>query len=187
MGRIFIGINVLPEAKLKRFVGLLRRRLWREEIRWVSENNYHLTLKFIGNATSKEKSLLIECISKWIYAQKSLNIDIKGIGLFGPYAKPKILWVGTDSNDELNDIWQKIEQSVVSVGFKKEERSFNPHITIGRIKGMHNADRLRNVIKEHENEFFHTQEVNEVILYRSISQKSGVYYDPIKKFKLGNS
>lgn len=182
MERIFIGIKVLPKPGIRRFEELIKERLWKDEIRWVREENFHLTLKFIGNTTLEKRSSVIEELSKNIDSQSPFKMDIKGAGLFGTDTNPKIIWVGVENTGFLTDLWQKVELSAINAGFEKEERPFRPHITLGRIKKINNAINLRSIIKKYENEYFHTQRIKEVILYRSITKHGELFYEPIKKF-----
>jgi len=183
MERIFIGIKVFPEARLKKFAGLLQKRLWRDDVRWIDDNNYHLTLKFIGNTSSDGKALLIEELSRNLDHQHPFTLEIKGAGVFGSFTKPKIIWIGADNTDYLKELWHKVELSAVYAGFEKEERLFHPHITIGRIKGTFDPEKLRSTVKEYENEYFQTQDLKEVILYKSTLKNSGPFYEPLKKFR----
>jgi 2'-5' RNA ligase len=184
MERLFIGLKVVPGAEIRNLIALFKKRLWRDDIRWVNERNFHLTLKFIGNTTPEVMSSLIKELSEKLDRQKSITLDIKGAGLFGAYTKPKIIWAGAENTNALKELWGKVELSALSAGFEKEERPFHPHITLGRITKTQGPDRLKSIVEEYKNKFLQTQEINKVVLYRSTHPKGELFYEPVKKFKL---
>ncbi|MCX6807170.1 MAG: RNA 2',3'-cyclic phosphodiesterase [Candidatus Berkelbacteria bacterium] len=132
MKRFFIAINFPKEIKniLVDFQKELSRYL--PEIKWIKENNLHLTLIFLGNVDNLEK---ITYITKEILEQfEPFTIRIAGLGLFPDLRRPKIAWVGIKNNSSLKLLNQVLYRKLTSNGINLDNRSFMPHVTIGRIK-----------------------------------------------------
>ncbi len=101
-------------------------------VRWVTEDQLHLTLRFIGDCDEMLMDALGEELSK--IEQTPFCIHLKGVGHFPPRGKPTVLWVGLAQSEQLISLAKSIDRAVERVGLPKERRKFHPHITVGRIK-----------------------------------------------------
>ena len=129
MYRLFIAID-LPE-NVRRQIRTICTGL--EHVKWVSDEQSHLTLRFIGEADG----LLLEDLCRTLSELEadSFSLQIQGTGYFPPRREPKVLWAGLKESPELKKLYGKINKALVSCGIMREKRKFTPHITLGRIKG----------------------------------------------------
>ena len=102
-----------------------------EEIRWVSPENFHATLVFLGELKSEEIEKVSEICSQ--VSEKSFSLEIKGVGFFGNKF-PEILYVGVTLSEELKRLQKVLESTLRREGFSIDKRDYRPHITIGRFK-----------------------------------------------------
>lgn len=132
--RTFIALE-LPETvknKLEELsVQIKKNRL--QGINWVSPQNIHLTLKFLGD-TSPD---LLEKIKTNIFSSagsySAIPIVISKLGAFPNLHHPRVIWIGLQAPQVLSDLQYKIEESLIPLGFPKETRPFTPHLTLGRV------------------------------------------------------
>ena len=110
--RVFIGIPI--GLKIKSILPSLKSTVHcsTDIIRWVSFDNIHLTLCFLGNISNGDIPNIIQSIENCI-TLKYLKITIDGTGIFPSSNTPKILWIGISKGaDELSSLQQDIEESV---------------------------------------------------------------------------
>ncbi len=65
-----------------------------------------------------------------------------------------------------------------------EDRTFRPHLTLGRIKRINDIEKFKSLIMKYMNMVFQKQQVNEVILYESVLFHSGPVYSPLARYSL---
>ncbi len=140
MVRLFVAIDI-PD-NIKTYIQGMARAI--PKARSVPPDQLHLTLKFIGEV---ESSLLLDILD----ALGRINtprfaLQLKGVGTFPPRGTPRVLWVGTktmENKDNLFDLRKQIEKTLFAAGIAKEKKKFSPHITLARlnnspIKLLHN-------------------------------------------------
>lgn len=133
MKRIFIALKI-PEY-IREEIVLFRNKAYSEHqnLRWEPINKLHVTLKFIGDVENKTVDKIIDSLS-FISKYKTLNCSLDKFGFFFRKNEPKILWFGIKSNSELNEIVENINYTLEKFSIKINERKFNSHITLLRIK-----------------------------------------------------
>ena len=134
--RSFIAIELPEEAK--RGLTKLRNELERGEhafVKWVDPEGIHLTLKFLGNITSKRVAEVTESMEGATRGISPFHLEISGLGAFPNLRQPRVLWVGISGElDKLSGLQRNIDSALIPLGFTKEERSFVPHLTLARIR-----------------------------------------------------
>ncbi|MDX1455795.1 MAG: RNA 2',3'-cyclic phosphodiesterase [Gammaproteobacteria bacterium] len=94
----------------------------------VPEDNFHITLRFLGNASGSD-------IRKMKKAAKAANGVPQKFTLdrLGYWAGPEVLWMGCQkANDDLLRLVVNLNTELGSVGFPHENRPFRPHVTLAR-------------------------------------------------------
>jgi 2'-5' RNA ligase len=174
--RVFIGIEFNQEVK-EYLNGV--KEIVKENIKggdFTHFDNYHLTLRYIGNIYGDEQELLEEVLDKVSTKVESFDITIGDIGSFGK-GHTSIVWVGVlKGRNKLGKLYHTIEEELYFNGFDKEGRKYNPHITIGkkiRLNG-HGGGYLEpysGIIKVQTITLFHSHRVNGVLTYTPIYRK----------------
>ena len=100
--------------------------------RWVSADNLHLTLRFLGELDGGEAADVDAALAG--LRMPAFHLDLAGLSHFGDGRKLRALWVGCDANPELGRLQAKIESAVVRAGQPPEGRKFKPHVTLARFK-----------------------------------------------------
>ena len=182
--RTFIAIKIVPQNELKSFFGKAKKSFSDEPIKWVDENNLHLTLRFLGETTYEQVHIISRSIENIANQTENFSLILKGTGYFINNRLPKVLFIKVAESENLKNLAKLIESEVSEKGFESDHKSFKPHLTLGRIKYLKNIERFDlfyNNWKEYE---FQTVQVEEIIYYQSILISNGSIYKPLGKFEL---
>lgn len=183
--RCFIAIPV-PDY-IKDYALKIRNRIneGSPDIKWVEYENYHLTLKFLGDVEPD----CIEAVKNQLDAvagQFSLfSLQVKGMGFFPNKRSPRVLWLGI--RGEINKariLGERVDASLAKLEFEHEKnRSF--HLTLGRIRSDYNLEKVVNEVEKENNEpELLTFKVDEFKLMQSHLTPRGPRYEVIGSFKL---
>jgi RNA 2',3'-cyclic 3'-phosphodiesterase len=173
--RCFVAIDIPQEIK-SAISGIIRKIGRVEGIRWVSESNMHLTLKFLGEVGDT----LVPDIEKRLRAvgarHRFSSTGIRGTGAFPNLKRPNVLWVGLDRSEPLEALAHDIESELAELGFAGENRPFSPHLTIGRVRDLRGIEPALRELSTYKDTFFGTIEVGEILLMKSVLKPSGAEY-----------
>lgn len=136
--------------------------------RWVHEQDYHITLAFLGFANEQQLGDMKELVPNYIKNECTFSLTISHLGTFGMKEAPRIFWAGVDRSQELQILRNKTYEACEQAGFQLEKRSFHPHITLARKwKGNEPFDTLwlerENLFQEQPLTFL----ASEVVLYKT--------------------
>ncbi len=173
--RVFIGIGISHEIREK----ISKFKELHEEtplIRWVPEENLHVTL--IPPWNEKEIENLVNLLSKIPFKVEPFDLVFDRITL-GPNPKrPRLIWIEGKNNPYLIELKNLLETKLQRKSLHKE---FRPHITIARFKGR----KLRNLtIARLNKEINWKQKVKSFLLYEAKLLPSGARYKVLKEVKL---
>lgn len=108
----------------------------RDAVKWVQQDNFHLTYAFLGELDPKAAEAAGEGLRASVDGIKAFDIVLGNFGVFPSPRRPSVLWVGmTEGARELKELAGRISAGLAKAGFMFENR-FEPHVTIGRVKGQ---------------------------------------------------
>lgn len=184
MMRIFIAVDLPSEIKEKILSYCESISPLCSNIKWVERENFHLTLKFMGEINEKEFELVKTCVSCVAREFKPFNITLSGTGFFPDEKNLKIVWIGTDGGCEnLLDLYQELENCLETDGFDRESKPFSPHLTIGRVKKNKKAS-ISKSMPDIENEEI---EVSRVSVFKSTLTPNGPIYEKLYECAFGSN
>jgi 2'-5' RNA ligase len=175
--RIFVAIKL--EEKVKKELSKVQEEMKRrsKRIKWVSKENLHLTLKFLGEVEETKIEEVEKKIEEGITGEKKFKLSFEGIGYFPNKKTPRIIWIGVDEGrDNFIRIAEKLNKNLNK--FRKEEKKIIPHLTLGRVK--YGGE----VFIEEKNFKTSSFLVTKVSLIKSKLLESGPLYTVIKEFPL---
>lgn len=126
--RLFVGID-LPWELRHRIVALATTGI--QGARWVPPENYHLTLRFIGEVPphcAEEIDMVLA-----VLRGRRFELTLSGVGTFSKGGRSNTLYVGVERNPRLEHVQNKIETALQRVGLDPERRRFQPHVTLARL------------------------------------------------------
>ena len=105
------------------------------KVRWVRRENLHVTLAFLGDVETTQIPALCSAVQAAANSHSSFALTPHGLGAFPNLTRPSTLWIGFSSGTEPTAELQKsIVDALEPFGYRREERPFVPHLTIGRIR-----------------------------------------------------
>lgn len=181
MKRTFIAIDIPIDQNVRRKIRKISNGLRDERIKWIQPDQYHITLKFLGNIDESYLAPINLNLEKVANGFSEFALTLKEFGVFKNIGNPRILWLGFAPCRELNNLKYAIEDEMIKFGFEKSGSKFSPHLTIGRVKYLKNREILKELIEEFKETIFQEVEVKEIIFYESILKSKGPEYIAIEK------
>lgn len=184
--RLFVAVDLddAARAAIAAEQGRIAKAVDRRALpKFVKPDQIHLTLVFLGEVDEPRSHDLIEAMRTPL-RQPSFDAMFDGIGMFPPREAPKILWVGvTDGAAELIALQQEVAVRAEALGFAREKRPFQPHLTIGRWRDGRPKDRVavRAMPPASVNARVH---IFHVTLYQSRLSAAGPAYTPLARANL---
>ena len=147
-----------------------------KNVKWISRNNLHLTIKFLGDVKESDLENINDCVSKTASIFNPFVMGLSHIGFFPSRRKPRVVWISADGGeDNLIDIFHDLENYLEHLGFDRDSRTFSPHLTIGRVKRYEIAT-VPEILPEFDPVTF---DVNSIALIKSTLTPRGPIYEKL--------
>ncbi|MFA2832177.1 RNA 2',3'-cyclic phosphodiesterase [Bacillus paranthracis] len=98
---------------------------------WVHQEDYHVTLSFLGSATEEQLEGIKNGLQTLIQ-MKELSFTLQGFSTFGMEDRPRIFWAKVRGNQDLFQLQKRVHVMCEENGFSLETRPYHPHITVAR-------------------------------------------------------
>ena len=179
--RAFYAIKLNDEIRdaTQQVIKNLQSLEWSQNVRWVSVENLHITLRFLGDVTESQLDQMNVAFTDKLETISPFSILFKEPRLFPHFRKPKVVAILVPHNDSLNQLAEVLEHCAISAGLEPQTRQFKAHLTLGRCNKS-----FPKRIKIEPMPFSLTLPVNNVSLYQSILSESGPTYIEQKVFSL---
>lgn len=135
--RLFFAVLLSEEVReaVARVQQTLRGTAGTRGIRWVEPEQFHYTLKFLGETPERQVQSLVETAAQVAEQSAPISLTLAGLGAFPQARRPQVLWVGaTEGVPALTRLAERLDRALAAQGFAPETRRFNPHLTLARIK-----------------------------------------------------
>ena len=118
------------------------------DVRWVEPDNMHITLLFLGEVDVRETPRICKAVEESVKPLAPFSFDVVGLGAFPTPRRPRVLIAKiTEGAEQLTALHEAIEPAVLALGgYRREERPFTPHVTLGRVGKDADADSLAQAI-----------------------------------------
>jgi len=133
MPRLFTALEIPSDAALS--LSLLRGGL--PGARWIDVENYHLTLRFIGDVEGHIADEIANALDR--VRRPPFSLALSGVGAFGS-KKPHAIWAGVKASPDLTALQAEIERICQRIGVPADPRKFVPHVTLARLKNSNAND-----------------------------------------------
>ena len=169
---------------LMRHINRLREAVPNALASWSREENIHLTLKFLGEIQTSRLSRLSNAAAQAVENFSPFQITLEGTGVFPKHGPPRVLWIGVqDESGKLARLQTGLEKACASEGFSREDKEYNPHLTIARLRKPQGA---RTVAAAHKEMRFEPEvaTVAELLVIRSEPSSAGSRYTVISRHRM---
>ena len=129
MPRLFTGIEIPTEVAF----GLSVLRGGIPGARWVEPENYHLSLRFIGDVDGAIGREIIQLLG--LVRRRGFELTLEGLGQFGG-RKPRAVFVAASPRPLLIELQAEHERLLQRIGLPPEPRKYTPHITLARLRDV---------------------------------------------------
>lgn len=183
--RTFIAIDL--DDALKKSLGAFIHELrpLAGNVRWVGAPGMHLTLKFLGEITEEQTAGISSVLEGIARRHRPFSFLLRGTGAFPPGRRnPRVFWIGVEPVPGLVSLQEDIEGEMEKRGFEPEQRTYHPHLTVGRVKSVAPLDRLVNALQGQRERGFGEMNVRRFAFFRSVLKPSGAEYSILKEFDL---
>ncbi len=193
--RLFVALDIddAIRERIVRFVEGVRN--FAPDARWVRPESLHVTLKFIG----EQPDPAVDKIKRELagVAGETSEIHFRGYGFFPTLKSARVFWIGMESGRWLAQLAAMVDEKTASLGIPKEDRPFNPHLTLARAGGgsgsprWHKGDRANRTFQILQDRLaalptpdFGSMTPHEFFLYQSQLSPKGSKYTKLRRFEL---
>jgi 2'-5' RNA ligase len=154
------------------------------KVSWVQPENRHLTLKFLGDVALNDTYDVCQAVQRAVEGIEPFEMEVRGIGAFPDARRPRTLWMGSGEGAEtMIALADRVEEQLHRLGYRREPRRFQPHLTLGRVRGGR-AVELGPILEKYADLEIGQISVDEVIVFSSTLERTGPIYDPIGRAAL---
>ena len=166
-------------------------------IRWIPEENLHLTVWFLGEVSDQRAAAVLETLRAPL-ATAAFALHLAGFGAFPPSGPPRVLWMGVREGVEaLSAAHDELGARLAPWGFPPEGRAYSAHLTLARVKdpstrfarsGQVGAPRasaavIREALKQTPADAGRCL-VESLTVFRSRTAPAGAVYEPLLRVPL---
>jgi 2'-5' RNA ligase len=186
--RLFVAIDVPPEiaAQIAGVQGKLADT--RADVRWVGQDQYHITIKFLGEVEDGKVGELSERIVRAAGQAPAFELEVEGVDKLPPRGPTRVIMSRVLSPDQrITRLHRLVDSAVGGMGLPMDTRVLVPHLTLGRVRSNHGLNRLLRLIEKHDLDFLGKFMVERVVLYRSVlgtGTGGGSMYEAVARAEL---
>ncbi|HEY9036577.1 MAG TPA: RNA 2',3'-cyclic phosphodiesterase [Pseudomonadales bacterium] len=175
--RAFLGVRVSES-------GCDAVRQWRARqspgMRWVADDNLHMTVVFLGHITDDAVSVMDRAMAPIVAAQAVLSVRWQALDWFPSAAQPRVLaWLPAACPALL--AWQqRVVRALQAAGMVADASAYRPHISLARV-------RQTCPVSWEAGALVHTMAIEQLVLFRSDSHPDGVRYTLLQSWRLAAS
>ena len=191
--RAFLAIDLPKELKAEIFKLKPETEPPGIRVKWVEEENFHITLKFFGKVEEPKLRKAWKKGEEVLKDAESFKLVIDEVGFFsGRGGMPRVVWLGLNDRflNPLIEVFQSVDKVFKKLRLGEKTGSFHPHITLFRIKEVSNLkdfeaylEEVRESAKSLKGRTFL---VRELTFFKSILTPKGPKYESLHKVELGN-
>jgi 2'-5' RNA ligase len=155
-------------------------------VNWVEPDNMHLTLIFLGEVDARETPHVCKAVAEAAKPFAPFSFSVAGLGAFPTPRRPRTLIARVDEGAaELSAIHAALEPALLALGsYRREERAFTPHLTLGRVKRESAGEDLSAAIAKFSTWRGGTNHVRELKVLSSELTRDGPDYALLSRARL---
>lgn len=178
MLRLFFGVPIPSSAR----DALDRIAEGVPHARWVPEDNYHVTLSYLGEVPAR-KLEEVEAAARAVRTQP-FTLSLESVGVFPRRPPARVLWAGVRAEPLLLRLQRRIERELAELGFLPEARKFHPHVTLARLAPDASREAVSDWLAHHLSFRVAEFPVTRFHLYASVRTPGGSQYEVCSVYPL---
>lgn len=185
--RLFVGVELSHEVRAlaAAAAGDLRHAVAQTlDARWVSADNLHITVRFIGYVPGERLSPMLVALTQPLDLAP-FEIEFGGCGRFPPRGAPRVLWIGLSAGlSSLAALHEAFDRRIAPLGYPRESRRFGAHVTLARVKQARGSVKSVDAALDSVRMPPVSQRVESVALFESRLSPRGAVYDVLRRIRL---
>ena len=149
------------------------------QLKLVDLEVLHTTLKFLGDTDEALVPEVVRLMERSVEGVPPVAVRLRGTGCFPSPTRINVVWVGLEGAEPLAGIAARLNRDLEGLGFRPENRRWEPHVTVARVKGPRHLERVRAAIDAFANEEFGTSVVDRIRLRKSVLRPEGPEYTTV--------
>lgn len=162
----------------------LQHNLMIHKIKWVEEENLHITLKFFGETPEEKIPEISNILHSVASSSPAFTFRFEGLGIFGSSYNPKVIWAAVKPYEDLSFFIQLLKKGLVVAGFPEDRQNPVPHLTLGRVRTIKDARHFQKVLESNRTISSQPMSADTLILFESILRQSGPEYYVTESYSL---
>jgi 2'-5' RNA ligase len=184
--RLFIALEI-PDTVRKKLATLQQQMCVENlDLRWVPPENFHVTLKFIGEATSDELEA-IKAELRGVRPEGPVRATFRGLGVTWNARRGGVFWVTMEVAETMKMLVAQINRRLERLGIATEEREFLPHLTLARFKRPNALPAIRAAVAAHQGREFGSLLSEKLQLVESKLGPAGSKYFTVASFRFAQA
>jgi RNA 2',3'-cyclic 3'-phosphodiesterase len=185
--RTFVAVELDEAVRARASELIAALRASPAEVKWVDAHNLHLTLKFLDEVPLTDIPAVCAAVQAAAAKIEPFEMQIRGAGAFPNAGRPRTIWLGAREGVEaMAALHKHLEDSLAKVGFRKEHRRFQAHLTIGRVRGGGPAiKQLGDLLWQYADFNAGQLSVDELVVFSSQLERTGPIYEALGRAPLG--
>lgn len=174
--RTFIAAPLRVEGQFLQARQDLITALKKERISWTIPDQYHVTLRFIGDTELVDVKKIGDALHAGIHIPERIRLKIAGLASFGPRKRPRVIWVGFEETDFFVLLNREVDAVLENCGIPGREQPFRAHLTLGRVRSLKNLPEYYFTMEEMKHQFHGSVLFEKLVFFRSILGPRGPEY-----------
>ncbi len=177
--RLFVALRP-PRAVRIQLLGMMGSV---HHARWQSDEQLHLTVRFIGAVDRRMAEDVADALGT--VRDTAFSVALNGVGQFDRRGRIDTLWAGVRPHDALARLHRKVDQALIRIGLPPEGRTYLPHITLARFGSQ--AGPIDSFMGLHGGLSSPAWPVSDFRLYESHLGHDGATYECVARYPLADA
>ncbi|HEY4760020.1 MAG TPA: RNA 2',3'-cyclic phosphodiesterase [Thermoguttaceae bacterium] len=185
MIRTFIAVEIdsALRARAKELIDILRAS--GADVKWVETHNIHLTLQFLGDVPEQQVTAVCKAVEQGAAQVQPFELEVGGAGAFPNTNRPRTIWIGAkEGHEHMVELHDNVALLLAEMDYRDEERRFQTHLTIGRVRGGKNIVTLGQLLKQHADFQVGRMQVEKATIFSSRLEHGGPIYEVLGTARL---
>jgi 2'-5' RNA ligase len=179
--RGFLAFDINDKLVLQRFTEVQRLLLETgADLKLVAPKNIHITLHFLGDISSNMVEQILDSMKKVSFS--AFDCSFHGLGVFPNFHRVSVIWAGIEKGaHELENVFEQLKIDLRGSGFRVDQKSFSPHLTLARVRSGRNKAELIRCIQELADYNFGVVRTDCLRLKKSVLTPEGPLYSTLRE------
>ena len=175
--RCFIAIDL--DRPIRQLITEIQEKLASLDpfVKWVAPEHAHITLKFLGDIPLEQIPKIEESLKKAAQMHEKTFFTTTRLNVFPHLKSPRIIFLDIEKNDQLSRLQQSLEQALIHLDLKKDQKEFLAHITLARVRSDDGRKQISESLEKITGLTPIRQELKSIKLYKSTLMPQGPVYE----------